>query len=84
MAAKAENKKVKAGAMTTAATETMTAAMDHGRTGDMADTATGEAAMGPPGTMEDAMADGALAPGDHLGTIFVQPAGPRSFCHTVS
>ena len=61
--------KVKAGAMTTAATpwctETMTAmAMDHSRTGDATDTATGEAAMAaPPGTT---MAHGALALGDHL------------------
>ena len=42
-----------------------TAAMDHDRTGDMADTTTGEAGVAPPGTMEDAMAAGALT-GDHL------------------
>ena len=59
--AKAAKEKVKAGAvMTTVAIETMTAAMAHGRTGEMADTATGEAAALPAaGTVEDVMAAGA-------------------------
>ena len=63
MAAKAANEKVKAIAViTTTATETMTAAMAHGRTGEVTDTATGEA-MALPGTVEDVMTAGAL-PGD--------------------
>ena len=73
MAAKAAKEKVKACAMATAATETMTAAMDHGRhdgrTGDMTDTTTGEAAGAVPlGTMQDEreIPDGAPALRDHL------------------
>ena len=59
--------KAKAGATTTAATETMTAAVDRGRTGDMTNTTTGDADMAaPPGTMKDERADGAQALGDHL------------------
>ena len=62
-AAKADKEKIKTVVtMTTAATETMTAAMAHGRTSEVADTTNGEA-LALPGTVEDAMAAGAL-PGD--------------------
>jgi hypothetical protein len=65
VAAKAANEKVKAIAViTTTATETMTAAMAHGRTGEVTDTTTGEA-MALPGTVEDVMTAGAPEiPGD--------------------
>ena len=53
--------------MSTAATGTTATVMDHGRTGDVADKATGMAAMEtPPVTVEGAMTDGALALVDHL------------------
>ena len=54
--------------MTTAVTAAMAAmAVGHGRTGDMADTAAGEAAMAaPPRAMEGAMANGAPARGGNL------------------
>ena len=65
MAAKAAKEKVKGVVvMTTTATETMTAAMAHGRTstGEVTDTTTGEA-MALPGAVEDVMTARAL-PGD--------------------
>ena len=63
MAAKAEKGKDKTvAAMTTAATDTMTTAMAHGRTGEVADTTNGEA-MALHGTVEDVMTAGVL-PGD--------------------
>ena len=59
MEVKAAKKKVKVVVvMTTKATETMTAAMAHGRTGDVTDTTTGKAAA-LPGAVEDVMAAGA-------------------------
>ena len=65
----------KAGAMTTTATiVTMAAAMDHDRTGGIANTTTG-VATAPPRTMVDVMADGALAPMAHprriQGTVII-------------
>ena len=53
--------------MTTAATETMTAAMAHGRTGEVTDTMNGQV-MALPGTVEDVMAAGALPGNRHRPT----------------
>ena len=59
-----ENAVGKAIDMMSAATVTMTAAMDHDPTGGMTGTMTG-AATAAPGTMVDATTDGALAPMAH-------------------
>ena len=68
MAAKAEKGKDKTvAAMTTAATDTMTTAMAHGRTGEVTDTPNREA-MALHGTVEDGMPAGALSGDRHRPT----------------
>ena len=68
MAANAANEKVRAVVvMTTTATETMTTAMAHGRTGEVTDTPNREA-MALHGTVEDGMPAGALSGDRHRPT----------------